>query len=132
MINPDNYCTREAAQRLVDAGIVVETDVAWVKPALTEEWFICSREDQSSLFPFNRFLPALSYTEAWRMLPGWIYAGVPDAASGQKAQYNLEMTKCGDITWIEYFALSPSFENINPTDACIYLKIWLKGKEKET
>jgi hypothetical protein len=28
-LNPKNYCTREYAQKLVDAGIVLETDQVW-------------------------------------------------------------------------------------------------------
>jgi len=36
-MNPNNYCTLEAAKRLVDAGIVLETDGNAIVPQVAAE-----------------------------------------------------------------------------------------------
>jgi len=50
-MNPNNYCTLEAAKRLVEAGIVLETEAHWyLIPELTpndngEKWILSRDED---------------------------------------------------------------------------------------
>jgi hypothetical protein len=111
MINSNNYCTREAAQRLVDAGIVIETERYWAwDESITTEPQLVSKISSAH---WDVKIPALSLAEAWRELPeGATLEKVYDVSSCYVDEYE-RITK-----------------NINPTDACIDLLIWLKGKER--
>jgi hypothetical protein len=112
-MNRLNYGTREACQRLVKAGIVLETD--------------CIYGPRGDLFykalvevrPGD--IPALSMAEVWRELPFQSY-----------------IKQMGDLSlaWIcddddETKTLESGFiQNVNPTDALIDLKIWLTAQKE--
>jgi hypothetical protein len=129
-MNELNYGSREACQRLVDAGIVVKTDFYWVEH-FSGEWI---------LIPENCFdrgdvltaIPALSMAEAWRELP-------------EERVYHIEgelLYEHSILTIEKHYGYSQAgypanhfgfkmFDNINPTDALIDLLIWVTKQRKE-
>jgi len=111
-MNPNNCGSREACQRLVEAGIVLETDCYWVKIS-DIQWIILPRDNITFSDITNGIaIPAPSMGEVWRELPyGISYINRQDG---------------GDMAWIN---ASPEFKNTNPTDALIDLRIWLSDGE---
>ncbi len=113
-MNEINYASLEASKRLVDAGIVLETDFKWHQQ--TDGSFMLV---ESSWPTWELAYPALSMAEVWRELP------------------NVEIIKEEGITKARLLIFnssfrayaSPEFENLNSTDALIDLLIWVKGKE---
>ena len=123
-MNEQNYATREASQRLQDAGIVLETEAVWFFS--TTGWELIGRYKEH---PVNKhYLPAPSMAEVWRELPnGMLHKG---------EWHRLYISKCKSSmdTFTEYAkdeqAICGSVKrNPNPTDALIYLLIWVR-KEK--
>ena len=110
-MNPKNYCTLEYAQKLVDAGIVLETDFVWFH--FKGGWQII-KGDGSHLS--NDCIPAPQFQDVWDELPEGSYlrkyrdeAGIiKTAASILDAQVD--------------------FVNDNLTNAAIALLIWVKEK----
>jgi hypothetical protein len=129
-MNPLNHATLEASNRLVDAGIVLETEKVWVQiPNL----YATNKDGSSPLRwecrdkaygSYSDFIPAPSRTEVWRELPEW--------TSDEDGW--LEITKDGEEIDVGYHSKSshsnPFFTSTNPTDALIDLLIWVR-KEKE-
>ena len=124
-MNTQNYASLEASKGLVDAGIVLETDFCWSlinpedphphhksgdKPRLTEWDYIDPIKDHNPLTKF----PAPSLAEVWREL--------------EKHKASLYFSN--DVT-LAVIEASPSFYNINPTDALIDLLIWVREQRKE-
>jgi hypothetical protein len=120
-MNELNYASLEASKKMVDNGIVLETDAVWVK------WYF----DSST--PYNRepyewrlqykaliqtdfeSIPAPCFTDVWRELP-----------EGAECKKQAEETKCVVVTQDNIKVMfSPS-----PTDALIDLLVWLKGAGK--
>jgi hypothetical protein len=111
-MNKDNYVTLQVAQRLVAAGIVLETELWWIlhsrpakgwylnTPETTEEWEDC--------------VPAPSMSELWRELPSFASYKYPTG----EAEVWLENGRENII--------SPSCVDINPCDALAELLIWVK------
>jgi hypothetical protein len=117
-MNELNYGTKEACQRLYDAGIVVETEAVWRFDKDKDVYFLTNCNPMS----ITTDIPALSMAEAWRELPDWI----DDYGT-------LEITKFNDALTCGYHkglaVRKPVFKNHNPTNALIYLLIWVT-KEK--
>jgi len=66
-MNTDNYASLEASKRLVEAGIVLETDVMWVEGR--SGWFLCTASDLAEYFDEDaNAIPAPCMAEAWRKL----------------------------------------------------------------
>lgn len=128
-MNKLNVASLSASKKLVDNGIVLETDAVWVK------WYF----DGSILSDRNPYewrlqykaltqtdfesIPAPCFTEVWRELP-WVIDN-----------YGLiSMNKVDNITCCGYrkgMAIrEPKFESEKPTDALIDLLVWLKGEGK--
>jgi hypothetical protein len=113
-MNQDNYCSLEVAQRLVDAGIVLETECFYdLNRGMTGRSLV--RED---------CLPAPCFAELWRELPDKIYRQPSDP------ELRLSMTqthvgyiggKCGGFQIL--------YININPADALADLLIWVKEQQ---
>jgi hypothetical protein len=112
-VNEQNYASREASERLVKAGIVLETDSWWryyggiIPPDLIEN---------KDFFVTDGYCPAPSMAEVWRELPEWT---------------TIRKIAGTSVCWIEdtpKFGPDP-FAKINPTDALIDLLIWAR-KEK--
>jgi hypothetical protein len=120
-MNELNYGSLEACKRLVDAGIVMETDVEWgLYP--NGDWALHKR-GISTL----KDIPAPSMAEIWRELP--------DEVNG----YTLDVTRIGKDTQATYskidifdtYCTIGSGESENPTDALIDLRIWLEREKGE-
>jgi len=102
-MNNLNYASREASQRLVDVGIVLETECYW------DQWQICQRD----CFTSRHVLSAHSMAEVWRELRSRGFAPCSD----------------GDNWWLcddNADEISPETSNTNPTDALIELLIWVR------
>ena len=110
-MNKDNYCSLEAAQKLADAGIVLETDCVYNKYGKLV--LVTALPDS---------IPAPSMAELWRELPESI-------TKGGTIQY-LEMGKTGSKTYAVYDFADEYVLFDNPTDALIDLLVWLKGEGK--
>ena len=112
-MNQENYCSLEAAQRLVDAGIVLETDSVWFR--FTVGWQLIKKD---SGYIYDERLPAPCFTEVWRELPFQSYIKMLDDGSS--------------IAWIcdeERDLISHECWSTNPADALAELLIWVKGQE---
>ena len=109
-MNELNYASFEASKRLVDAGIVLETESCW-RYGLDDKWSLVSVDWATTMMSNTlKVIPAPSMAEVWRELPhgSWIHTG----SQGNEAWFD---EKC--------------FRNDNPTDALIDLLIWVL-KEK--
>jgi len=113
-MNENNYGTREACQRLVDAGIILKTENVWFYGTdeqwhLAERWLVGMTAEQS---------PAPSMLEAWRELPeGLTLYSLFDGAE--------------HFFWYNWqWANGKVFSDTNPIDALIDLKIWLTKEDK--
>ena len=101
-MNELNYGSREACERLVKAGIVLETEKMWIYArhiplkGADKSWKLFDRQSLMAIEATDQrpdcILPAPSMAEAWRELP----------------------------------------ENTNPIDALIYLRIWLEERKEGT
>jgi hypothetical protein len=123
-MNPNNYASLAASKRLVEAGIVLKTEVVWATDGL--DWVLMSRDRCGS---WMQGIPAPSMAEVWRELP----------YQEHTVRYGayLEMSKIvgidiGEQTYVAYMRdgiASCDYANRNPTDALIDLLIWVR-KEK--
>ncbi len=119
-MNPNNYATLEASNRLVDAGIVLKTEAMWI-PALNGDELLlvhCST-DLMRAFAQERSgsLPAPMFTEVWRELPPG--TELHKAHSFTEA-FNFADTENADSIY------PPCNSPDNPTDALIDLLIWVR------
>lgn len=67
-LNPLNYCTLPAAQRLTEKGIVLETEVVWYSRQNWKNWTIGYRGLVEDDPRNNVVFPAPSMAEVWREL----------------------------------------------------------------
>lgn len=129
-MNTDNYASLEASKRLVEAGIVLETEMSWGcqtgtgtpiwKLQLKNCHFLhCEGEDYPEY-------PAPCFTEVWRELPdGIVVNGSYAELYFMKNEH--EVNYCGYS--VEYHVVSEVKAN-NPTDALIDLLIWVRKEAK--
>ena len=127
-MNPNNYASLEASKRLVEAGIVLETEALWVK------WYFDTSTNMN-YSPFEwrlmyqsltqvdlEYIPAPSMAEVWRELPETIdeYDLTCEKIfnGGMQAGY----TTC-DVSGLRWKVL---LNAANPTDALIDLLIWVR------
>ena len=103
-MNPLNYASLEASKRLVDNGIILETDVVWSQMAPDKDYSLVPRYN-ARLYS----IPAPSMAEVWRDLP-----------------LTVEVRKAGYKTCA--FEGTEMSINTNPTDALIDLLIFTRGK----
>ena len=125
-MNELNYASLEASKRLVEAGIVLETEAGWYKifrPGSHAFDMVLSARSGNEKFYGDNF-PAPSMAEVWRELP----ATIPDR--GLYAP--MKLRKAGDgKTWVSYFRVGSQIidsikADINPTDTLIDLLIWVR------
>jgi hypothetical protein len=123
-MNPNNYGTLEACQRLEKAGIVLETDCYWTECYYYEarhtakKWEIVTeqeKEEWQQEVPTDKYIPAPSMAEVWRELE---VDGMCNYRQG-----DILMT----AVWTDE---SRVYENINPTDALIDLLIFVKAQKE--
>jgi hypothetical protein len=132
-MNTQNVGSLEACKRLVDAGIVLETEKVWIYArhialkSSPPSWMLVTKSSVMSVTAAEKqplsVIPAPCFTDVWRELP-WVIDN-----------YGLiSMNKVDNITCCGYrkgMAIrEPKFESENPTDALIELLIWVKGEEK--
>ena len=128
-MNPNNYASLEASNRLVEAGIVLETDCIWVKWYSDNypqgEWRLMYKA-LIQVEEFTEQYPAACFTEVWRELPqGFEY-------EGEIAYLCTSKSRKMDDTSFAFYGLSDekavcgsTMHSINPTDALIDLLIWV-------
>ena len=112
-MNEQNYASLEVCRRLVDTGIMLETE-AW--------WNLHSDGWKLQLWKWSDgSVPAPSMAEVWEELPegATLYKESPDAEYGYTSVAHLGRGS------------SPMFDS-NPTDALCELLLWLKGERNET
>ena len=100
-MNKLNYATLPASKRLVDAGIVLETEAAWVESS--ENGYELQLTDSF----YGSSIPAPCMAEVWRELP--------DGITIKKWDGKLLIIDDDGTNF-----------NINPTDALIDLLIWVR------
>ena len=121
-MNPLNVASLEASKRLVDAGIVIETEAVWgFRDGI---WTLFEREG-IELEEVKKWIPAPCMAEVWRELPskfrgadievGRTVDGLTFAAYHTPPDYEDDFGD--DIV---------SFRSVNPTDALIDLRIWIE------
>ncbi len=113
-MNPLNYGSLEASKRLVDAGIVIATDIHWVKYDYNGHWSYVLKDLKTVSISNPEVFPAPSMAEVWKELPRYS---------------RCKKVAVGTIAWI---GMSKIMSNENPTDALIDLLIYLKGKEDKS
>jgi hypothetical protein len=113
-MNTLNYATLEAAQRLVDARIVLETDLYYARDEAG--WYF--RDEENYHREVLESIPAPSMAEVWRALPD-------DTQISKYHQSTCLYTGC----WTDD---SPVFseEHLHSTDALIKLLIWVKAQKE--
>jgi hypothetical protein len=116
-MNPLNYATLEACQRLQAAGIVLETDCFY---RIGDGWDLCDYDHHDAEY---RDIPAPSMAEVWRVLP--------ESVCWRNQWRHLTVEKIGDLTSCYYRTNGIPSNEINPTDALIDLLIWVMGQGKE-
>lgn len=108
-MNTDNYCTREAAQKLIDNGIVLETDFVWFRSIVG--WTILRSKETDTIC--EELFPAPSPAEVWRELKDESIC-IVNNSTGVTAT----------IADINYYDFTTT--NTNLTDALIALLIWVR------
>ncbi len=115
-MNPLNYASLEASKRLVEAGIVLETEAGWYKifrPGCHSFDMVLSMRSGNEKFYGDNY-PAPSMAEVWRELSKYLspmhYCRIGSDTAGN--------------TFIEIAFSGKSFRAVNPTDALIELLIW--------
>ena len=116
-MNTQNYGFLAACQRLIEAGIVLETDFVWALNGTG--WHFFSRDWATKMVVYYELIPAASMTEVWRELPE------------QHDDEYLRVFKDGVKTFCGYGEYADRWSSENPTDALIDLLIWLKQQNRE-
>lgn len=111
-MNPLNYESYEAAKRLVEAGIVLNTECNWVH-IKNGDWHLVNEYKPSD--SIDLVIPAPNMAEVWREL--------------NKYRASLYFSESNNVT-LAVIEGSPSFYNANPTDALIDLLIWVRKEKK--
>ncbi len=120
-MNPLNYCTREAAQRLVDAGIVLETDFYYCK---THKGWKLHPKQKAKKYNWLAVIPAPSPAEVWRELPDSFGASTTLIIE----KHDNEQI-AGYFDW-DTEDFNAFFRNTNLTDALVDLLIWVRKEKK--
>lgn len=133
-MNPLNYASLEASKRLVDNGILLETEAVWHLQGDNETYFLQSQGSSAHLCVRWGDFPAPCMAEVWRELPDEFSSGGTryglqldkikrhDGVVVSSAQYDYEFE---DLRCVHSFKA-----NTNPTDALIDLLIWQRKEAK--
>lgn len=132
-MNPLNHGTREACQRLVEAGIVLETDLYWrVVPSIP-----CIPEGCIELITIHqmRFLAIGDDDRDGRDIDGVIYLPAPSMAEvWRELPDGTGISKSLDTNFSEFVDgegyRKGESKNTNPTDALIDLLIWVTEQKE--
>jgi hypothetical protein len=121
-LEPLNYGSLEACQRLVKAGIVLEFEYCWFPDVNSKTGWSLNRCFGN--LPSPDCVPAHQMAEVWRKLPWFIDFRKEDAEF-------LGLYKHGEETGCGYGDLTAMCISTNPTDAMINLLIWVTEQRKE-
>uniref|UniRef100_A0A6M3IYD9 Phage ABA sandwich domain-containing protein n=1 Tax=viral metagenome TaxID=1070528 RepID=A0A6M3IYD9_9ZZZZ len=123
-MNSLNYGSREACEKLVELGIVLETEAYWYWDQ-SGEWKLVRIDSKimQAVVEAKEAIPALSMAEVWMELP--------DEINDKEITHSLDVWKSGELTYCAYTDYQNNtmpedgINNINPADALIYLLIWV-------
>jgi len=123
-MNPNNYGSQPACQRLADAGIVLETELWWtlVGSGYGDDWqwqlSFSNKRDYLSPndYQIKESYPAPSMTEVWREL--------------QKTGRAFQIETDGAVSHTREIWDTQVFTSTNPTDALIDLLIWVRQRRE--
>jgi hypothetical protein len=124
-MNQDNYVSREVAQKLVDAGIVLETDCIWLLIKSPDAYRLRVKEGLTLGNGCNGY-PAPCFAELWRELPSR-FNGMGLLTTTK--HYTKDVSICGYDSYENEDWISESFTNQNPADALAELLIWARGQK---
>lgn len=127
-MNPLNYASLPASQRLQSSGIVLETDYVWyLQP--DGDWRLAPKHDVGHLWRVLSMdmLPAPSMAEVWRELPETIDEYDLTCEKIFNGGIQAGYTTC-DVSGLRWRVLPDA---ANPTDALIDLLIWVRQQGKE-
>lgn len=129
MVNIENYASLEASQRLISAGIVLETEAYWQPIGhLSYGKFGLVHENKRSAAKEN-CIPSPSMAEVWRELPTEIMYKKYQYFFGADKEDIVGDTRRGYRTPLKGTPLV-IFQNTNPTDALVNLLIWGRRKRQ--
>jgi hypothetical protein len=115
-MNPLNYATLEAGQRLHAKGIELRTDFYWhLVPDKDPELLFEAFAGMLDCPPECKLIPAPSMAEVWRELPNRTEIFKEDGENEGLFSNGRTIGRTRDA---------------NPTDALIDLLIWVKGNKK--
>ena len=135
-MNELNYASLKASKRLVEAGIVLETEMQRVH-VKNGSWHLVPVDNKPVSDEIDIIIQAPSMAEVWRELPESI-----ESCQGS----NLCLEKIvRDDDWVMYTTASYDYEDAdigrctykffssenNPTDALIDLLIWVRKEERD-
>jgi hypothetical protein len=131
-MNPNNYATLEASRRLVEAGIVLETEAVWCQPlSPSQDWYLVSDKEYHFVFSACPSYPAPQFAEVWREftdeeLLDVCVRRVPFSHETLATKAIHHFDASGEL---EYTSFKRK-KDANPTDALISLLIWLRGRKE--
>lgn len=123
-MNPLNYASLPASQRLQSSGIVLETEAVWRKKRDKTGYYL----SRKALYHRTSDIPAPSMAEVWRELPATLRneddplvlnkaLRIGDGVQVTSASYDYSTEDYGECT-------RKFFASTNPTDSLIDLLIW--------
>ena len=122
-MNERNVASFESSKKLVDNGIVLDTECYWCRLHDWDKYELKSADYASFC---DDSYPAPCFTEVWRELPATI------EIDGET--YNLCCHKIGGVNCAEYVSDLPetvgSVYGVNMADNLIELLVWVKGAGK--
>jgi hypothetical protein len=126
-MNHKNYCTPEYTQKLVDAGIVLETDFIWYLSPVNGICYIMSKEEWDSLRMSKDYFvgPAPQFQDVWDELPNTLKIN--------GLWYEKRLIGIDNLNIVGYWyntEVLVQFAEINPTNAAIDLLCWLRKEGK--
>jgi len=119
--NPENYANLKASKRLVEAGIVLETDLVWSERIFHGD-FVLVPKGAYHRENCTKWYPAPSMAEVWRELPDFLDVGT------KRYRKTLYADGGHSIAW--YGGLE-RIHNSNPTNALIDLLIWVRQRKEK-
>lgn len=116
-----NYCSLEVSQRLVDAGIKINTENHWCHWD-NGEWTLGNGIMETP----REFIPAPTFAEIWIELPEDISH---DAMVCSLMLWKFNHGKFTEIGYWWHTQIIKSVLNENPADAAAELLIWVKEEK---
>lgn len=120
-MNLKNYCTLEYAQKLVEHGIVLETDAVWASDLTGGHVLVNNAPDWVDV------IPAPCFQDVWNELPeSFEHEGERAWLCVTKSRKDNNTTYCSYYLSNDRAVCSSKKHNANPTNAAIDLLIFVK------